>query len=584
VSTIDEGDQMGDRAVGTNGAQRWIRCAAVASALAVLSLAGCANDPVDVSQAGPDTSETAVPETTVPETTAAETAVPEDAAATCEVPEIATVSAAAVAGSESDLDVDSFDGTKIRAHWFPAPGASMDTPAPTVLMGPGWGLAGDSNPDAIGPLGGVSIATFNAGGYNVLTWDPRGFGKSGGTATVNDKDFEGRDVQQLIEWVAAQPEAQLDAAHDPTMGMVGGSYGGGIQLVVAAIDCRVDAIVPIVAWHSLETSLFKAETIKSGWSGTLAGVTATAQVDPHVDHAQATGAATGLLDDEDRAWFVSRGPGDLVDQITVPTLLIGGTVDTLFTLDENLTNYDILQGNDVAVSMLWFCGGHGVCLTDEGDPARVSVAAVAWLDRYVKRDESVDTGPRFDIIDQDGVRHTADEYPAAATGQITAKGSGTLDLVAEGGAGPVVVQLGAGGVVGGLAGGLTPAKATNAVDVQLRVDDEAMVVGAPTLKLSYRGTVPAGTRPTRVFAQLIDDTTGFVIGNQITPIEVTLDGAGHTAEIPLEVIAFAAHAGSTVTLQLAATTVAYAPPRLGGSINFDSIELSLPVVSGLTTG
>ena len=55
--------------------------------------------------------------------------------------------------------------------------------------------------------------------------------------------------------------------------MVGGSYGGGIQIVTAAIDCRVDAIVPIIAWHSLTTSLAKADTPKNGWASILIAAT-----------------------------------------------------------------------------------------------------------------------------------------------------------------------------------------------------------------------------------------------------------------------------------------------------------------------
>jgi ABC-2 type transport system ATP-binding protein len=106
-------------------------------------------------------------------------------------------------------------------------------------------------------------------------------------------------------------------------------------------------------------------------------------------------------------------------------------------------------------------------------------------------------------------------------------------------------------------------------------------VGAPQLKLSYTGTSPAGARPTRVFAQLVDDATGIVLGNQITPIQVTLDGKPHQTSVPLEVVAYTAHAGAHVTLQMVATTKAYAEPRLGGSITFDSIDVSLPVAAGL---
>ena len=112
----------------------------------------------------------------------------------------------------------------------------------------------------------------------------------------------------------------------------------------------------------------------------------------------------------------------------------------------------------------------------------------------------------------------------------------------------------------------------------------AVVVGAPQLKLAYTGTTPPGARPTRVFAQLVDDATGLVLGNQITPIEVTLDGKPHQTSVRLEDIAFTARPGTPVTLQLVATTTAYAQPRLGGSITFDAIDVSLPVATGLAAG
>ena len=112
--------------------------------------------------------------------------------------------------------------------------------------------------------------------------------------------------------------------------MVGASYGGGIQLTVAGIDCRVDALVPSLAWHSLETSLYKAETVKSGWATTLADVAAAGTLDPHVTSAAASGPSTGLLGADDLEWFRDRGPAELVDEVTAPTLFVHGTVDTLF--------------------------------------------------------------------------------------------------------------------------------------------------------------------------------------------------------------------------------------------------------------
>src|SRR6478609_211741 len=63
---------------------------------------------------------------------------------TCDRPAEPTPTAAPVDGVPSDWDITTFDGVKIRAHWFPVASATAAAPAPTVLMGPGWGQAGDT--------------------------------------------------------------------------------------------------------------------------------------------------------------------------------------------------------------------------------------------------------------------------------------------------------------------------------------------------------------------------------------------------------------------------------------------------------
>ena len=543
------------------------RCSLILAALALVAV-GC----TDEDAASPATTVA----TTAPATDGSGWTPPE-----CSVDQPAPVATTAVDGAPDDLVMTSFDDTPIRVHWFPQPDATADQPAPTVLMGPGWGLAGDTEAEAIGILGSVDIASLRTAGYNVLTWDPRGFGQSGGVATVNDAEHEGRDVQRLLDWVAEQPVAELDGPADPAVGMVGGSYGGGIQLVTAAIDCRVDAIVPIIAWHSLGTSLYKADTVKIGWAGTLADLPTGAVTDPHIESAYRDGTDTGVLSAEDEAWFLSRGPGDMVEQIEVPTLIVQGTVDTLFTLDEALTNLAILEANGVPSAMVWFCGGHGVCLTDPGVPERVAEASIAWLDRWVQRDESIDTGPRIDLIVQTGDRYTSEAFPEPVS-SVDATGSGTLELAADGGSGPAKLPAGAAGLVDGIAVPITPAAADRSVDVPVAFGSDTLVIGAPQLELTYTGTTPDGDRPTRVFAQLVDDATGLVLDNQITPIAVELDGREHTVEVPLEVVSHLGAAGSSVTLQLVATTVAYAEPRLGGTVDFSGITVRLPVVDGLT--
>jgi ABC-2 type transport system ATP-binding protein len=503
----------------------------------------------------------------------------------CHPPATGPVSAVPVAGAASDWVITSFDGARIRIHWFPLPDAALarlsNRRAPTVLMGPGWGSGGDTDTTSSGSQGYVTIKDLRDAGYNVLTWDPRGFGQSTGTVEIDSASTEGRDVERIIDWLATRPGVELDAPRDPRVGMVGASYGGGIQISTAAVDCRVDAIVPSWAWNSLTTSLYKAATVKTGWSTLLYEVAVAHHLDPHIGSAYRSGTASGTLDGADIAWFAQRGPAPLVNQIRVPTLFVQGTVDTLFTLDEAVENYQILRSHGVATAMIWFCGGHGVCLTNPGDRQRVEQKTLLWLARYLKRDTTVDTGPGFELVDQNGTDYTAAQYPLAAGTPITANGHGILKLTAGGGAGPAHPPANNPDLLAKLVGPITPAPAADAVNVNVTVGSRtAVVAGAAQLTLTYQGTVANGTRPTRIFAQLVDATTGLVLGNQITPIDVTLDGRQHTTTAPLEMVAYTTGPGTRLVLQIVATTVAYAQPRLGGAVELDA-HLVLPVAGNL---
>src|SRR5688500_18887274 len=180
----------------------------------------------------------------------------------------AAVLALAAPAHARDAVVPSYDGTPIVTSFHPAEGLPPGAKAPTILMTHGWGGTRDAEGtgDTSESIGNVGAGVLRRAGFNVLTWDSRGFGQSGGVVTVDHKDNEGRDVQALLDHVARQPEAQLDGPGDPRAGMHGPSYAGSIQNIAAAIDGRVDAITPTIAWHSLLTSLYKEDTIKSGWA------------------------------------------------------------------------------------------------------------------------------------------------------------------------------------------------------------------------------------------------------------------------------------------------------------------------------
>jgi ABC-2 type transport system ATP-binding protein len=494
-----------------------------------------------------------------------------------------STTATAVSGISSDFELTSFDSTKIRIHWFPDPSTDGHV-RPTVLMGPGWGQSGDTDTSRAGIQVALSIAQLWRGGFNVLTWDPRGFGKSAGAAEVDSPNYEGKDVSAMINWLARQHGVELDRPGVPRVGMVGESYGGGIQFAVAEQDCRVDAIAPTIAWNSLTTSLIKNETPKAGWDNILTSVASTATLDPEITAAQTQMNTTGSTDAKATAFFASRGPAQDLSKVRVPTLILQGTVDDLFTLDEGIANYETLEKQRTIASMAWFCGGHGVCLTNPGTAIEVGPLSLAWMEHYVAKDTAIHVLKGFAFVDQNGTSYAAPTYPLPKGVPVVATGSGALTLKSQGGSGPptVAVNAQAANVVDSVAYNVTPAPAANAVNINVPLTRDAFVVGAPTLSLTYSGIAPSGERPTRVFAQLVDPTTGIVVNNQITPIPVTLDGKTHTLTIPMETIGYTAKSGTSLDLQLVATTVAYITPRLGSSVDFSDIMLSLPTAKSLT--
>ncbi len=479
-----------------------------------------------------------------------------------------------------DAVVMSFDGTPIHLHFFPAAGLKPGQRAPTVMEGPGWGGKGATSP--LGPtaagLGVVGLGALHNSGYNILTWDPRGFGASGGLAEIDSAQYEGRDVSALITWLSQQPEAQLDRPGDPRVGMVGGSYGGGIQLVAAAIDHRIDAIVPDIAWHSQSTSLYKADTIKIGWSTLLelAAGAAGQRNDPEIAAAYQEGLQSNALSPTAVRYFATRGPGELVGRIRAPTLLIQGTVDTLFTLQEAVTNYEMLRAHHVPTKMLWFCGGHGVCLTNPGNTSRIQSDTLHWLARYLKRQTSVHTGPGFEWLDQNGRSYSSSHYPAPPSATLHVSGAGALELLTTGGSGPYPGPFPGAGGLGSEVAIATPSKASHAVNVRFTARRRTLILGAPRLSLTYHGVAPG--KPARVLAQIVDDATGKVLGNQITPIDVVLDGHRHTTSVSLEIVVAAVHPGSHLTLQIVAQSSLYNTHPAGGSVTFSKIGLALPTV------
>jgi len=84
------------------------------------------------------------------------------------------------------------------------------------------------------------------------------------------------DLRDEVE-TSERGRVLLDRPGDPRAGIAGASYGGGIALLAAAYDHRIDAIVPQITWNNLATALFpdaagggpRRGVFKKQWAGLL---------------------------------------------------------------------------------------------------------------------------------------------------------------------------------------------------------------------------------------------------------------------------------------------------------------------------
>ena len=188
------------------------------------------------------------------------------------------------------------------------------------------------------------------------------------------------------------------------------------------------------------------------------------------------------------------------------------------------------------------------------------------------------------MVDQNGTRYTADDYPVPTGIPVTATGTGTLRYVADGGSGPAHPAAGNKDPLAGVAAGITPAQATNAVNVAVDFAAPGVLVGAPQLKLAYTGTTPPGVRPTprlRAARRRRDRNRARQPDHA--------DRGDARRQAPPDLGAARGHRVHRARrrahhLPVVATTTAYAEPRLGGSITFGTIAVSLPVAAGLHAG
>lgn len=315
------------------------------------------------------------------------------------------------AGQHYQVLLDSGSGERISFEVFePAEincGQRGAGAHPLVVHSHGFGGAREVDPTA-----GI-IAPLLANQYAVISIDQRGFGDSSGTVRIMDPDFEGEDQLQILDWVeqnldylAYRDESTGELAARPLSGesqagginllagSIGGSYGGGYQLMIHAVDTkdRFDVMVPDITWHHLPYSLNPGDVIKSAWALLLVAGGESGSyfpglenqdsplargLDPFVMETLVRGLSLNQIPRDAVTWFGYHSPRywcDLNNQATMPyevlpselnnnltgfnespggntrtgqpsadVLLTQGIRDTLFNFNESWWNYQCLR-------------------------------------------------------------------------------------------------------------------------------------------------------------------------------------------------------------------------------------------------
>lgn len=342
--------------------------------------------------------------------------------------------------------------------------ASAANPVPAILTTNGFGGSKDDQ---------AGWGAFGAShGYEVLSYSGLGFGGSGCQIELDDPDWDGKAASQLITFLGARPEVKKDGPGDPSVGMVGGSYGGGVQFATASIDPRLDTIVPVITWNDLAYSLTPNNDApnlvyttsppgvpKWEWTSLFFGVgltqpltnittpaTAPATSCPGFDSRVCTSylesTALGYPPPETVALLRHASVASFMSTIRIPTMLMQGEADTLFNINEAVANYQGIKANGVPVKLVLQSWGHSHSTPAPGefsqdDPLSTyeGQLVVNWFDHYLKG-LAVSTGPEVEYFrdwksyDPSGTAApayaNAPSWPVGTTSQLYLSGGGAL--------------------------------------------------------------------------------------------------------------------------------------------------------------
>jgi ABC-2 type transport system ATP-binding protein len=494
------------------------------------------------------------------------------------------------------------------------------TPAPAVLLTQGF--SGDKT--------GIDseARTFAEHGYVALAYSVRGFGQSGGLIHFAAPDYEIKDAEKLVSYLAKMPQVR-EVDGRAQIAAWGSSYGGGISLLLAAADHRVGAVSADITWNNLEQAFFPNGAgsgpgpFKKLWVGSLFGngFSQQAALDaitgrppppgvpkqsascgrfaPDVCAAYQSSAAAGAPNAALRRLMARASPASVLGKITAPTQLTQGEQDSLFPLSQADANARGLARHGTPVRVVWRTGGHD---TGAGEGTAAN-DAVSWFDkvfagRVARRQPfvfteqsgvvSAETGNASTATLQAGgypgivgtPRHTRTVTLAGLSQQISSPGGGTPAVITD--------IPGLGGISGRFDQALAQIAGSpgqTAAFASPKLADSVPIVGAPTVRLR----VTSSTHDATLFAGLRDlapDDTSTLPSQLVAPIRLAglQPGVPETVTVQLPSFVRNVQAGHRLVLTVSSTDFSYTLPRDARTytVALAGGALTLPTASGRT--
>jgi ABC-2 type transport system ATP-binding protein len=452
------------------------------------------------------------------------------------------------------------------------------TPAPAILLAHGFG---GSKTDL-----SSEARSLAHNGYVVLAYTARGFGKSGGLIHLDAPSYEVADASKLISYLATLPQVVKDAPGDPSVGVAGSSYGGGLALLLGAYDRRIDVVGADITWNDLSQALFpnasggQPGVFKKLWAGQLfASATgrqggACGRFSPVLCAAYQQAASTGEPDASILSLLKASSPAGVLNRMEAPTLLIQGEQDSLFPLGQANANAVGIAANGTPVKVIWRSGGHdGATSTSD-----LVQDLKGWFDPILLKHGQADAS--FDVtVPGSGISSATGQtvsqslrvdrgYTSGRTEQVPVFGRAQTIYAPAGGSPAAVTSVPGLGALLGTAATLTGSRSLSAIPGQVAIfaspplRKNLLVAGSSTLTLEV--TAHSVTDAT-LFASahhLGADGSDALPSGLVAPIRLTglIPGVARRVTVRLPAIVTNLPAADRLVVEVATTDLAYQLP------------------------